>query len=115
MKHLKIFENKINDSYLRNFSKEKDELYNKIKEFIIEEKLITETRNIISIFDVYLEHLEIDEGKFEDVIIVKVLFKNAYLYSYQYTEDSLIIDNIDSFYLFCDNPLAYKNSKKYNL
>lgn len=41
MKHLKIFENKINDSYLRNFSKEKDELYNKIKEFIIEEKLIT--------------------------------------------------------------------------
>lgn len=108
MKHLKLYEKKYNKNSLENFYKEKNELYDLIKEYSILNNLFEFASDDI-ICDFYYEH---NYEKVGDEVIIVLILDNV-------DPDSPVrsysINNIYELNFYIENPNRNKTSTKFNL
>jgi len=109
MKYLKLYENKWSENELKKFSEEKHEVYDLLKEFMIEENF---TENFDSILNFYFASI----GSSDEIVVVRFL-SNIGKGGDKYHEDVIGItgQDLNNFYQFMNDPELYRSSKKYNL
>ena len=109
MKHLQLYEKKFTKNSLKKFAKEKNELYELIKEYSIINKLYVFEKDDI-VIDFYYEHNYKILG--DEVIIVSTINNRT---MEQREDKYYAIADLYDLNRFLENPKIYKTGNKYNL
>jgi len=112
MKHLQLYEKNFTVNSLKKFAKEKDELYELIREYSIINKIYDFDNVKHTVVDFYYEY---NVSKIGDEVIVVSTFVDTISISEQREDLYYTISNLDDLNRFIENPKVYKSSNKYNL